>query len=160
MAITFQIIGHKKSGKTLVTTKLIQQLTSRGYRVAAIKHDAHKAAMDISHTDSARMSDAGAQQVILQSNNDFFFHQHGNLPPLTKFVNFLAIDNDFVLIEGHKGCQDYPKLLLLNPGETPAEFNCSPLICQIGTIFNNPLAKLHGITDIVEWCQKYLEEQL
>lgn len=159
MVVTLQIVGHKKSGKTLITTKLIRQLTNHGYRVAAIKHDAHNATMDIPQTDSARMSDAGAQQVILQSSNEFFLHQQGNLPPLTKFVNFLATENDFVLIEGHKGCQEYPKLLLLKPGETPAEFN-SPLVQQTGTIFYNPLARLHGIPAIIDWCQNYLEEQL
>ena len=42
MAITFQIVGHKNSGKTLVTTKLISALTAQGWRVAAIKHDAEQ----------------------------------------------------------------------------------------------------------------------
>ena len=67
MAITLQIIGHKKSGKTLITTTLIERLSKEGYRVAALKHDAHNAAMDVPTTYSARMSSAGAKQVILQS---------------------------------------------------------------------------------------------
>ncbi len=36
MAITLQIIGHKKSGKTLITTTLIERLAKEGYRVAAL----------------------------------------------------------------------------------------------------------------------------
>ena len=116
MAITLQIIGHKKSGKTLITTALIERLSKEGYRVAALKHDAHNATMDVPTTDSARMSNAGANQVILQSATEFFFHQKSNVPALTEMVELLSDDNDFVLIEGHKEVTQYPQILLLKPG--------------------------------------------
>ena len=47
MAVTIQIIGAKNTGKTLVVTRLIDRLTKDGYRVAAIKHDAHASSMDV-----------------------------------------------------------------------------------------------------------------
>lgn len=56
MAITLQIIGHKKSGKTLITTALIERLSKEGYRVAALKHDAHNAAMDVPTTNATIFS--------------------------------------------------------------------------------------------------------
>lgn len=155
MATTLQIIGHKKSGKTLITTALIKRLTQVGYRVAAIKHDAHNAAMDVPHTDSARMSGAGAHQVILQSASDFFFHQQGNVPPLSSLVEWLGKDNDFVLIEGHKQAH-YPKLVLLKPGEEVNSITSSQPI-QTGSIFNTHNANLRGKDAIINWCFTFLE---
>ena len=57
MATTLQIIGHKKSGKTLITTALIERLSKEGYRVAALKHDAHNAAMDVPNTGHLTICD-------------------------------------------------------------------------------------------------------
>lgn len=159
MAITLQIIGHKKSGKTLIITTLIQQLTAKGYHVAAIKHDAHNAAMDTPQTDSDRMSKAGAAQVILQAKNNLFFHQQGKLPTLQQMVNFLAVNNDIVLIEGHKEAHGLPKLLLLGDNEQPHDVISTPPL-QTGTIFGNPSANLQGEAAIIAWCQSYLEDRL
>ena len=36
MALTIQVVGHKKTGKTLVTAGLIKRLTRAGLSVAAI----------------------------------------------------------------------------------------------------------------------------
>lgn len=157
MAATLQIIGHKKSGKTLITTRLIQQLTAQGYQVAAIKHDAHHATMDTPHTDSARMSTAGANQVILQSEDEFFFHQQQQVPTLSQMVNFLATNNDIILIEGHKEAP-YPKLLLLKPGENSRDVLTTAAPLQTGTIFKNAAATLTGQDQIVTWARDYLKE--
>lgn len=157
MAITLQIIGHKKSGKTLITTTLIERLSKEGYRVAALKHDAHNAAMDVPTTDSARMSSAGAKQVILQSATEFFFHQKSNVPSLTEMVELLSTDNDFVLIEGHKEATQYPRILLLKPGEDPTNVAHTPPL-KIGSIFNGTTADLLGKDAIVNWCYDYLKQ--
>ncbi|MCC4435169.1 molybdopterin-guanine dinucleotide biosynthesis protein B [Limosilactobacillus reuteri] len=157
MAITLQIIGHKKSGKTLITTTLIERLTKEGYRVAALKHDVHNATMDVPNTDSARMSNAGAKQVILQSATEFFFHQNSNVPPLTEMVEMLSIANDFVLIEGHKEATQYPQLLLLKPGEDPTNIVPTPPL-KTGSIFNGTTADLLGKDAIVSWCYNYLKQ--
>ncbi|WP_302118426.1 molybdopterin-guanine dinucleotide biosynthesis protein B [uncultured Limosilactobacillus sp.] len=157
MAIAFQIIGHKKSGKTLITTSLIKKLTLAGYSVAAIKHDAHHATMDIPGTDSDRMSSAGASQVILQSETGLFFHQEGHVPALPAMVDFLGRTTDFVLIEGHKEAILYPKLLLLKPHEKPDEVLTTQPV-KIGTLFNNQYAELVGQNEIVDWCFNYLKQ--
>ena len=157
MAITFQITGHKKSGKTLITTSLIKKLTLAGYSVAAIKHDAHHAAMDIPGTDSDRMSSAGASQVILQSETSLFFHQEGHVPSLPAMVDFLGRTADFVLIEGHKEAILYPQLLLLKPHENPNEILTTQPI-KTGTLFDNQYAELVGQNEITAWCFNYLKQ--
>ena len=112
MAVTIQIVGPKDSGKTAVVTRLIGCLTKKHFRVAAIKHDAHSSSMDIPGTDSYQMSAAGARQVVLESNNQLFFHQQGQRPSLAALVRLLGAENDFVIIEGHKAAS-YPKVVLI-----------------------------------------------
>lgn len=158
MAITIQVVGHKNSGKTAVVTALIKRLTDADYRVASIKHDAHTGTMDVPGTDSARMTDAGAQQVILTAENQFFFHQQGAVPSLASLVHYLSGANDFIIIEGHKAAK-YPKIWLLQEGESPLAVDCNnclrPPVCLLrhSQIDETELPKL------VDWLFNYLVEQ-
>ena len=60
-------IGKKKSGKTTVVLGVIKELRSRGYRVAAIKHDTHGFEIDVPGTDSYRFRELGAEVVGISS---------------------------------------------------------------------------------------------
>ena len=46
------IIGHSGSGKTTLVEKLVRELSSRGLRVATIKHAHHKVELDTPGKDS------------------------------------------------------------------------------------------------------------
>lgn len=58
------IVGNKNSGKTSLTTKLIRELTKRGYNVASVKHSHHNIEMDKPNTDTWRHKQAGANLVV------------------------------------------------------------------------------------------------
>ncbi len=60
-------IGKKKSGKTTVVLGVIEELRSRGYRVAVIKHDTHGFEVDVPGTDSYRFRELGAEVVGISS---------------------------------------------------------------------------------------------
>ena len=154
MAITFQIVGHKNSGKTLVTTKLISALTAQGWRVAAIKHDAHTGAMDVPGTDSDLMSRAGAHQVVRESSQGLFYHQQAPVPPLSFLVNRLRQKNDLVVIEGHKAA-NYSKLVMLAPDETLKTVPQAGVVAT-ASLTPNPAAELVGLEQTVNWCLDYL----
>ncbi len=53
------IAGWKNSGKTTLAARLIEELTKRGLRVAAVKHSHHDIELDAEDTDSARPAQAG-----------------------------------------------------------------------------------------------------
>ncbi len=153
MAITLQIVGHKKTGKTLVMTKLVAALSAEGLPVVAIKHDAHQAQMDVPGTDSDRLAKAGARLTILNAPAGSFLHyrqpqslerQVAALPPQT-----------ICLIEGHKGAA-YPKLVLLAADESPSDWASQAAIVAFASLSPRPDVSLVGSEAIVTWLKKYL----
>ena len=48
------IAGWKKSGKTTLTVRLVEEFTRRGFSVATVKHAHHAFQIDDKDTDSAR----------------------------------------------------------------------------------------------------------
>ncbi|RVU70970.1 MULTISPECIES: molybdopterin-guanine dinucleotide biosynthesis protein B [Lactobacillus] len=157
MAITLQIIGHKKSGKTLITEALIKALTAKKIQVAAIKHDAHVGQMDVPGTDSERFFEAGAGSVILESQHGFFLHQR-SVPTLQEEVERLK-DYDVILIEGHHG-ENFPKVILLKEGETKANWSQSEAVIAFASLTANPAANICGQEEIVAKLINYLKEEL
>ena len=61
------IVGKSDSGKTYLMERLVPQLTSRGYRIATVKHDVHGFEIDREGKDSWRHKQAGAASVVLSS---------------------------------------------------------------------------------------------
>lgn len=61
------LVGKSEVGKTTLIEKLIAELRSRGYRVAAVKHHAHATPIDGRGKDSWRFAEAGASAVVVSS---------------------------------------------------------------------------------------------
>ncbi len=59
------VVGASGAGKTTVIAGLIRHLSKEGLRAAAVKHAAHGFDLDRPDSDSARMSQAGADIVVL-----------------------------------------------------------------------------------------------
>lgn len=60
--------AHSGTGKTTLIEALIAEFVSRGLRVGALKHDAHRFNIDHPGKDSARFTAAGAEVMILASD--------------------------------------------------------------------------------------------
>ena len=67
MSPVVAIVGGSKMGKTTLIEKLIPELTSRGHRVATVKHTYHDVAIDDLGKDSRRHIDAGSRATIISS---------------------------------------------------------------------------------------------
>ena len=67
----FGVVGWKNSGKTTLMTRLIGELTRRGYAISVIKHAHEKFEIDQPGRDSFRMREAGACEVTLSSPRRF-----------------------------------------------------------------------------------------
>ncbi len=63
------IIGRKNHGKTTLVGELIEELTTRGLRVGAIKHTHHDHELDVPGKDSHRHRTAGAAIVGVLSRS-------------------------------------------------------------------------------------------
>jgi len=67
MIPVISFVGNSGVGKTTFLEKLIVILKARGYRLAAIKHDVHEFEVDYPGKDSWRLTQAGADIVVLSS---------------------------------------------------------------------------------------------
>jgi molybdopterin-guanine dinucleotide biosynthesis adapter protein len=63
------IVGKSKSGKTTLVEKLIQELKSRSYRVATIKHIPQEVGFDETGKDSWREIQAGSEATAVSSSD-------------------------------------------------------------------------------------------
>jgi len=98
------IAGWKKSGKTTLTVRLIEEFTRRGYRVATVKHAHHAFQIDDGETDSARHRRAGARQVAVVSSSRWAIINELDDVPEPNFdevVRWLE-PADLIIVEGYK----------------------------------------------------------
>lgn len=98
------VAGWKNSGKTTLVTRLIAELTRRGFRVASVKHAHHNFQIDDAETDSARHRRAGAAQVAIVSPRRWaVVRELGNAPEpsLDEVIGRLE-PCDLVIVEGYK----------------------------------------------------------
>lgn len=95
--------------------KLIKLLTSRGYRVAAVKHAAHGYDMDIPGKDSWQHFRAGAETVVLVGPDSMTVHERKSEEPrLDDALDIINChqDIDLVLVEGFKS-EPGPKIQIV-----------------------------------------------
>ena len=97
------ITGEVGTGKTTLLEKVIARLKERGYRVGAIKHDAHRFDIDHPGKDSHRLASAGADTTLIFSPQKLaLVKKHAAPPPLTELLATYFADVDIVLTEGLK----------------------------------------------------------
>lgn len=99
------IVAKSGTGKTTLLEKLIIEMKSRGYKVAAIKHDAHQFDIDREGKDSWRLTQAGADTMLITSPHKLAIvkqHPPEKEPSLAESVAIYCEDVDIVLTEGFK----------------------------------------------------------
>ncbi len=100
----FGILGWSGSGKTALITRLLPELTRRGFRVSTVKHAHHEFDTDIPGKDSYEHRKAGASEVLISSAKRWaLMHENGNDPEprLNDLMDHLA-PADLLLVEGFK----------------------------------------------------------
>jgi molybdopterin-guanine dinucleotide biosynthesis protein B len=107
------IVGHSGAGKTTLVEKLIRELSSRGVRVATIKHAHHKVVLDTPGKDSYRYKEAGAVMSMLVTTNQLqvVADATDRREPEQLAQRFLG-EADLVLAEGFSLCAT-PKIEVL-----------------------------------------------
>lgn len=99
------IVAKSGTGKTTLLEKLITELKGRGYRVGAVKHDAHSFSIDHEGKDSWRLTQAGADTMLITSPAKVAMvkaNSGGEEPSLLETISRYCGDLDIVLTEGFK----------------------------------------------------------
>ncbi|SNY93024.1 molybdopterin guanine dinucleotide biosynthesis accessory protein MobB [Cohaesibacter sp. ES.047] len=108
----FGVTGWKNSGKTTLATRLIAELTARGYRISSVKHAHHNCDIDKEGTDSYRHREAGSGEVALVAAGKRWAIMHeardDEETSLGEILPRLA-PCDLVLVEGYK-TEPFPKI--------------------------------------------------
>ena len=100
-AVSF--VAKSGTGKTTLLEKVIAELKQRGYRIGAIKHDAHQFNIDHPGKDSHRLTKAGADTMLISSPEKLaVVKQHSASPPIEELISTYFSDVDLILTEGFK----------------------------------------------------------
>ncbi len=100
-------------GKTHLMRQLIPRLSTRGIRTAIVKHAHHDFDIDYPGKDSYELRKAGANQVLVGSNQRWAMiveKAKSSEPLLVDFLKrLLTVDIELVLVEGFRD-GDFPKI--------------------------------------------------
>lgn len=96
-------VAKSGTGKTTLLEKVITELKGRGWRIGAIKHDAHRFDIDHPGKDSHRLAAAGADTMLISSPEKLaVVKRHAVSPPIEELLATYFGDVDIVLTEGFK----------------------------------------------------------
>jgi molybdopterin-guanine dinucleotide biosynthesis protein B len=153
------IVGKSKSGKTTLIERLIKVLSSRGLRIATVKHTFHKLNIDIPGKDTWRHIKAGSKATALSTPDALMIIKptavKDNLDHLIKMFN----DYDLLLVEGFKESK-LPKIIVQRSDD---ESLISNLANVIAVATNIPLKtdlkqlSLDDINGIADFIEKFIK---
>ena len=110
----FAFVGTSGAGKTFLVEKLVRELMSRGYSVAAVKHAAHGFSLDEKEKDSWKFTRAGAQGTMVLSREKLFLQQkRSSRENIAHVIRRYYNQMDCVLLEGGKSESEIPKIEIL-----------------------------------------------
>jgi len=101
------VCAYSGTGKTTLLTRLLPLLTTKGLRIAVIKHAHHDFDIDQPGKDSYKIREAGAEQILIASRQRMAlmkeFHDKREEPSLEECLSAIDARNiDLVLVEGFK----------------------------------------------------------
>jgi len=103
MPPVISVVGKSNSGKTTLIEKLVQELTSRGYRVATIKHVPRGDSYNETGKDSWRHLQAGSKVTAISSPEKIVMVKPvAQDSKLDEVAYLIGEDSDIILAEGFK----------------------------------------------------------
>jgi len=156
------LAANSGAGKTTLIGKLIEELSKRGYKVAAIKHSRHKVDLDREGKDTALMSDAGAVAVSLASRGKvaMYMEVDEEWPP-EDIVAKLFPAVDLVLVEGF-GKAAIPRLAIVRKGvaeEMPDAKGLIGVVTDMEIQTDLPAFSFDQVTEITDLVETYIKRK-
>lgn len=113
--VLVSFVAPSGTGKTTLLEAVIADLSGDGYRIGAIKHDAHRIELDTEGKDSWRFREAGADGTLLVGSNQLaWFTNNGRSPDLQACIELFFGGFDLVLVEGFRSAR-LPTILVERP---------------------------------------------
>lgn len=148
------------TGKTTYLERLLPLLKEQGLRLAVIKHDAHRFEMDKPGKDSYRLTKAGADHMILTSEDQtaVIIQHSGQGRSLEELLS--KVENvDLIITEGYKQ-EKNKKIELLRAGYNEVlRSNQEQLIAVVADFpfeTNLPVFDLNRPEDMVDFLLEYI----
>jgi molybdopterin-guanine dinucleotide biosynthesis protein MobB len=159
--------AYSGTGKTTLLAKLIPLLKSKGINVGVIKHAHHNVRIDTPGKDSDVLRKAGANQVLLTSEQRWALmveETSDSDPELSVLLKRMDSDRlDLVLVEGYRHL-DFPKIELHRASlGKPLLFPRDPAIIAIATdattlqVSDLPILDINAPAMIHEFIVHWLE---
>jgi molybdopterin-guanine dinucleotide biosynthesis adapter protein len=148
MVVIIAAVGISGSGKTTTLEYLISQLSSKGYRIGAIKH-IHRGGFTIDKegTNTWRFSKAGSKITVAISPEEIAIIEKTNaaLNDLDKILKLLESEKlDIIFIEGfHSFISKKPEILKIITAKNPEDLektlkeSVPPILAITGVIAKN-----------------------
>ena len=159
--------GWSGAGKTTLLDRLIPALIARGLRISTLKHAHHEFDIDRPETDSWRLRQAGAREVLTVAPERWALQRELSgepEPPLPTLLGRMA-QVDVVLIEGFKRAA-HPKIEIhrLANGKPPLHPDDPTIVAVVSDAafpgLTLPLLHLDditGVADIVQSCARPMD---
>ena len=160
--------AYSGTGKTTLLVKLLPLMKLQGLRIAMIKHTHHDFDIDQPGKDSFELRKAGADQVLLASDQRSALLTEYNKPSepdLAELVEQLDLKNlDLVLVEGFRHLP-FPKIELHRPATSKPLLHRedSSIIAvasdeDIGT-GGLPLLNINAVEEVAGFINRWLDNQ-
>ncbi|MEZ5379524.1 MAG: molybdopterin-guanine dinucleotide biosynthesis protein B [Acidimicrobiales bacterium] len=107
-------VAPSGTGKTTLVEAVVASLISRGHRVGAVKHDAHRIELDTEGKDSWRLRQAGAETLLVGANQLAWMSDASTPPALDELVRLFFADHDLVIVEGYRSA-GLPTIIVERP---------------------------------------------
>ncbi|MUK90434.1 molybdopterin-guanine dinucleotide biosynthesis protein B [Ornithinibacillus sp. L9] len=157
-----QVVGYKNSGKTTLSTKLIDFLTAKGIRVGSLKHHGHGGQpIGIESTDSEKHRRAGSVIAgvegggVLQLSN----RNEWDVEQVVDLYRYFGVE--CLVVEGYKS-YSYKKIVLIrHTDDLHVLDQVDNIIAVVSTIplsgsgFSFPIYNREKVDELMEWI--YLE---
>ena len=115
--LVVSVVGNSGAGKTTLIERLLRELSSRKYTVAAVKHCPHGFDLDVKGKDSWRFTEAGARGVFLTSPGRVgLIEDKEPIPGLKSIAEHYFPSFDIVFGEGFSEEKEVAKIVVLRKG--------------------------------------------
>lgn len=155
-------VAKSNTGKTSLLEQVIRELKNRGYKVGAIKHDAHRFDIDHPGKDSHRLTEAGADTMLITSPEKLaLIKKHEVEPSLEDLISTYFTDVDIVLTEGFK-MSSLPKIEVHRKERSPTLLcrgeNHDPMLVAVASDealnLDVPVLDLNDINNVTNFVER------